>query len=129
MILHILRVDLGRDPLPVIPPRMRAASLPALSAEVADADLGDGRLTQRLGLLIDSLADRPGESFPKALSDAELEGRIGSSATRRSRRRRSLRRTFGRPCFVRLVVAMCSSYTTRPSSSSEASRNAKGSDG
>jgi len=53
---------------------MRAASLPALSSEVADADLGDARLTQRLGLLIDSLADRPGESFPKALSDAELEG-------------------------------------------------------
>jgi len=57
-----------------MPPRMRAASLPALSSEVADADLGDARLAQRLGLLIDSLADRPGESFPKALSDAELEG-------------------------------------------------------
>src|SRR5262245_1247047 len=57
-----------------MPQRTRAASLPALSSEVADADLGDTRLTQRLGLLIDSLADRPGESFPKALSDAELEG-------------------------------------------------------
>jgi hypothetical protein len=57
-----------------MPPRNRAASLPALSSEVAEADLGDVRLTQRLGALIDSLADRPGESFPKALNDAELEG-------------------------------------------------------
>lgn len=54
-------------------PRARVATLPALSSEVADADLGDARLTERLGLLIDSLADRPGESFPKALDDAELE--------------------------------------------------------
>jgi hypothetical protein len=52
---------------------MAHVTLPALSAEVADADLGDARLTQRLGVLIDSLADRPGESFPKALNDAELE--------------------------------------------------------
>jgi hypothetical protein len=57
-----------------MPPRKRAAALPALSTEVVDADLGDARLTQRLGLLIDSLADRSGESFPKALDDAELEG-------------------------------------------------------
>ena len=56
-----------------MPPRSRVAVLPALSSEVADADLGDARLTQRLGLLIDSVADRPGESFPKALDDAELE--------------------------------------------------------
>ena len=47
--------------------------LPAVSSEVADADLGDARRTQRLRLLVDSLADRPGESFPKALNDAELE--------------------------------------------------------
>ncbi len=45
-----------------------------MSSEVAEADLGDARLTERLRLLVDSLADRPGESFPKALSDAELEG-------------------------------------------------------
>jgi len=57
-----------------MPRRAPAAALPALSSEVAEADLGDARLTQRLGLLIDSLADRPGESFPKALDDAELEG-------------------------------------------------------
>jgi hypothetical protein len=45
-----------------------------LSAEVVDADLGDQRLTKRLGGLVDALASRPGESFPKALDDAELEG-------------------------------------------------------
>lgn len=57
-----------------MPPRKRATALPALSSEVADADLGDGRLTKRLGGLVDALASRPGESFPKALDDAELEG-------------------------------------------------------
>ena len=57
-----------------MPPRKRVAALPALSAEVADADLGDARLTRRLGGLVDALASRPGESFPKALDDAELEG-------------------------------------------------------
>lgn len=57
-----------------MPPRKRASSLRALSSEVADADLGDGRLTKRLGGLVDALASRPGESFPKALDDAELEG-------------------------------------------------------
>jgi hypothetical protein len=35
--------------------------------------LGGARLTQRLGKLADSLSDRPGESFPKALDDAQLE--------------------------------------------------------
>jgi hypothetical protein len=50
------------------------ATLPALSSEVVEADLGDVRLTHRLTLLVDSLADRAGESFPKALNDAELEG-------------------------------------------------------
>ncbi len=44
-----------------------------LSEELADADLGDARLGRRLGLLADRLAERPGESFPKALDDAELE--------------------------------------------------------
>lgn len=44
-----------------------------MSAELADADLGDARLTRRLGLLADRIADRPGESFPKAFNDAELE--------------------------------------------------------
>src|SRR5688500_14601395 len=54
--------------------RNRVSPLPALSSEVADADLGDARLTRRLGQLVDCLSDRAGESFPKALSDAQLEG-------------------------------------------------------
>lgn len=40
---------------------------------MAGADLGDARLSKRLCLLADSIAARPGESFPKALDDAELE--------------------------------------------------------
>src|SRR5688500_15693781 len=56
-----------------MPLRKRAATVPILSAEVGEAELGDARLTRRLGQLIDSLWDRPGESFPKALDDAELE--------------------------------------------------------
>jgi hypothetical protein len=47
--------------------------VPAVSAELSDADLGDARLNRRLGLLADQLAKRPGESFPKALDDAQLE--------------------------------------------------------
>jgi hypothetical protein len=49
-------------------------TLPPLSAEVLEADFGDVRLTQRAAVLLDSLADRPGESFPKALDETELEG-------------------------------------------------------
>jgi Transposase DNA-binding/Transposase DDE domain len=51
----------------------RTQVVPALSSEFADVDLGDGRLNRRLGLLADQVAERPGESFPKALDDAELE--------------------------------------------------------
>jgi hypothetical protein len=51
----------------------RAQAVPALSAEFDGADLGDERLDQRLGLLADCVAERPGESFPKVLDDAELE--------------------------------------------------------
>jgi hypothetical protein len=47
---------------------------PTFSTELADADLGDARLNRRLCLLAERLAERPGESFPKALDDAELEG-------------------------------------------------------
>src|SRR5512136_2360586 len=47
--------------------------VPRLSEELADADLGDVRLSRRLRTLGDQLAARPGESFPKALDDAELE--------------------------------------------------------
>ena len=53
-------------------PRKRV-EVPVLSAEFSDADLGDVRLNRRLGLLADRLGERPGESFPKALDDAELE--------------------------------------------------------
>lgn len=51
----------------------KRAEIPAISAELSGADLGDERLDRRLGLLADQLAERPGESFPKALDDAELE--------------------------------------------------------
>jgi hypothetical protein len=53
-------------------PRKRA-EIPAISAELGGADLGDERLNRRLGLLADQLAERPDESFPKALDDAQLE--------------------------------------------------------
>lgn len=51
----------------------RTQAVPALSAEFDGSDLGDERLDQRLGLLADRVAERPGESFPKVLDDAELE--------------------------------------------------------
>lgn len=44
-----------------------------ISSEFSDVDLGDVRLNRRLGTLASKLADRSGESFPKALDDAELE--------------------------------------------------------
>ena len=53
-------------------PRKRA-EIPAISAELREADLGDKRLNRRLGLLADQLAERPDESFPRALDDAQLE--------------------------------------------------------
>jgi hypothetical protein len=49
------------------------AEVPAISVELSEVDLGDERLNRRLGLLADQLARRPGESFPNALDDAELE--------------------------------------------------------
>jgi hypothetical protein len=51
----------------------KASAAAALSAEFDEADLGDARLNRRLLKLAGSVADRPGESFPKALDDAELE--------------------------------------------------------
>jgi len=52
----------------------RTSARPALlSAELAGSDLGDARLNRRLGVLADRIAERPAESFPKALDDAELE--------------------------------------------------------
>lgn len=46
---------------------------PAVSSELAGAELGDERLSRRLCVLADQLAVSPGASFPKALDDAELE--------------------------------------------------------
>jgi Transposase DNA-binding/Transposase DDE domain len=51
----------------------KRAEIPAISTELSEADLGDDRLNRRLGLLADQLAERPGESFPKALDDSQLE--------------------------------------------------------
>lgn len=56
-----------------MPAKAHPAAAPVLSSELGAADLGDDRLNRRLGLLVDSLADRPAESFPKAPDDAELE--------------------------------------------------------
>lgn len=57
-----------------MPARKRPPVVPSLPEEVAEAELGDVRLTRRLGQLVETLGDRAGESFPKAFSDAELEG-------------------------------------------------------
>ena len=51
----------------------RARVVQPLDVELADADLGDARLSRRLTGLASSLADRASEGFPKALDDAELE--------------------------------------------------------
>ena len=51
----------------------RTAAVPALASELSEADLGDVRLARRLSALVASISDRPAESFPKALDDAELE--------------------------------------------------------
>jgi hypothetical protein len=51
----------------------KRAEIPAISAELSEADLGDERLNRRLGLLADQLAERPDESFPRALDDGQLE--------------------------------------------------------
>lgn len=51
----------------------RIAAVPAIADEVADAKLGDSRLAKRLTALVTAIVDRPAESFPKALDDAELE--------------------------------------------------------
>ena len=56
-----------------MPPSEHSAALPTLSSEFGDADLGDARLTRRLGGLADRIADKPGESFPRVFDDAELE--------------------------------------------------------
>ncbi|MEO6951493.1 MAG: IS4 family transposase [Polyangia bacterium] len=52
---------------------IRRPLVPSLAVELADADLGDARLNRRAALLAERLSERPAESFPKALDDAELE--------------------------------------------------------
>jgi hypothetical protein len=53
----------------------RTKKLESLSSEISGAKLGDGRLSKRLGLLIDEIAESPAESFPKALGGSgPLEG-------------------------------------------------------
>jgi hypothetical protein len=47
--------------------------IPAISDEMADAELGDIRRSRRLSSLGERLAEHCGESFPKALDEAELE--------------------------------------------------------
>jgi hypothetical protein len=82
---------------------MRAEGVRPISAELSDAELGDERLNRRLGLLADRLAERPGESFPKALNDAELEAayrffgneRVSPAAILAPHFRQSARRTTG----------------------------------
>ena len=54
--------------MPILRPRV-----PSLAVELADADLGDARLNRRVALLAERLSERPAESFPRALDDAELE--------------------------------------------------------
>jgi hypothetical protein len=45
-----------------------------LETEMATADLGDARLSRRLGLIVGAIAQRPGQSLPKTLvSEAALE--------------------------------------------------------
>jgi hypothetical protein len=51
----------------------KRAAIPTISDDLSDVDLGDERLNRRLGLLADQLSQRSGESFPKALDDAQLE--------------------------------------------------------
>jgi hypothetical protein len=46
----------------------------ALAEEMARADLGDPRLSRRLGFMIAKLAEHPDASFPKVFDSAGLEG-------------------------------------------------------
>jgi len=51
-----------------------AKAFDQLADEMADAELGDARLSRRLGLIVGAIAQRPGKSLPKALvSSAALE--------------------------------------------------------
>lgn len=60
----------GRDPVSRWDVRLRQR---ARFQQSSKTDLGDTRLNRRLIGLADRVADRPGESFPKVLDDAELE--------------------------------------------------------
>ncbi len=93
-----------------MPPSQHAAALPTLSSELGDADLGDARLTRRLGRLADRIADQPGESFPNVFDDADLEAAyrffgnegVGPDAILAPHFRQSARRAAGLP---RIIVA------------------------
>jgi len=100
--------------------------VPALSAEFSDADLGDVRLNRRLGLLADRLGERPGESFPKALDDAELEAAYRFFGNDSVSPEAILAPHFGRRLDVQRSTNACWSSTTRPSSSSRAIPSARG---
>lgn len=54
-------------------------SLPPLSAEILQADVGDVRLTQRAALLLDSLAAPSGESFRKRSTRQSSRARVASA--------------------------------------------------
>lgn len=51
----------------------RGEPVAALVGEMADARFGDARLSKRQTKLVEKLAQAPDKSFPKLLSDAELE--------------------------------------------------------
>ena len=53
---------------------MSASSSSALSSELSAAELGDARLSHRLRALVESLERAPELSFPRLLSESELEG-------------------------------------------------------
>jgi len=73
MILHIFTATEGHDLRRRMSPK--APKPRSLGQEMASADLGDRRLSQRLKQLVTAVARAPADSFPElASSDAELEG-------------------------------------------------------
>lgn len=85
--------------------------VPDLSAELAEAPLGDERLVRRLGMVADKAARAAGSSFPQmASSDAELEAtyrflgnpRVGAEAILAPHQRQTAKRM--EPRDVSLVV-------------------------
>jgi hypothetical protein len=97
--------------------------VPSQSSELGEADLGDARLSRRLGLFADRLAERPDASFPKALDDAELEAAYRFFGNDSVRQKRSWRRISGRALAELPSDSGSWSFTTRRSSSFRAIRN------